>query len=61
MWLIMHVFSLAYNEMRSVMARMIWHFDMQLCEDSENWIQQNCFFMWDKPALNVKLSHRKFE
>jgi hypothetical protein len=42
------------------MARMIWHFDIQLAEESKDWIKQDVFFMWEKPALNVKLSHRKF-
>lgn len=51
--------SLAYNEMRSVMARMLWHFDMQLCEDSKSWGEnQLVYFLWEKPALNVVLSHR---
>jgi hypothetical protein len=43
------------------MARMIWHFDMELCGESENWTDQDIYFMWEKPPLNVKLSHRKFE
>ncbi|KAL2061337.1 hypothetical protein VTL71DRAFT_7610 [Oculimacula yallundae] len=51
--------NLAYNEMRSVMARMLWHFDMRLCEESEDWAEnQLVYFMWEKEALNVVLSHR---
>lgn len=42
------------------MARMIWHFDMLLCVESEDWLKQDVFFMWEKPPLKVKLSHRKF-
>ncbi|KAH9219182.1 putative cytochrome P450 [Leptodontidium sp. 2 PMI_412] len=51
--------NLANNEMRSVMTRMLWHFDMQLCEDSKSWGEnQLVYFLWEKPALNVVLSHR---
>ena len=52
--------SLAYNEMRSVMARMLWHFEMELDPESENWRDHKVYFMWEKPALKIKLSHRKF-
>jgi len=51
--------SLAYNEMRSVMARMLWHFDMELAENAEAWNKQLCYLFWEKPPLKVKLSHRK--
>ncbi|KAG4442095.1 hypothetical protein IFR05_002432 [Cadophora sp. M221] len=51
--------NLAYNEMRSVVARMLWHFDMKLCEDSQSWADnQLVYFLWEKPALNIVLSHR---
>lgn len=50
--------NLAYNEMRSVMARMLWHFDMELLPESDGWVNQNVFMMWEKPPLKVKLSHR---
>lgn len=52
--------SLAYNEMRSVMARMLFHFDMELVDKEEAWEKQPIYFFWEKSALNVKLSHRKF-
>ncbi|RDW56984.1 hypothetical protein BP6252_13937 [Coleophoma cylindrospora] len=51
--------NLAWNEMRSVLARMLFYFDMELCEDSREWNQQQIFMMWDKPSLNVKLTRRK--
>ncbi|OWP04082.1 cytochrome P450 monooxygenase [Marssonina coronariae] len=51
--------NLAYNEMRSVMARMLWHFDMRLCDESRNWLEQKVYFMWEKEALNIVLSHRR--
>ncbi|PBP27601.1 cytochrome P450 monooxygenase [Diplocarpon rosae] len=51
--------NLAYNEMRSVMARMLWHFDMHLWEESRNWLEQKVYFMWEKEELNIVLSRRK--
>ncbi|MCJ1282685.1 hypothetical protein MMC26_002010 [Xylographa opegraphella] len=51
--------NLAYAEMRSIMARMLWNFDMQLCEDSEGWNDQRIFILWDKPELHIRLSARR--
>ncbi|MCJ1388900.1 hypothetical protein MMC18_001751 [Xylographa bjoerkii] len=48
--------NLAYAEMRSIMARMLWHFEMELCEDAEGWNDQRIFILWDKPALYVRLA-----
>ncbi|KAJ5698446.1 hypothetical protein N7462_000451 [Penicillium macrosclerotiorum] len=50
--------NLAYVEMRSILARMIFNFDMELAEPEKEWLDQDCFVLWDKPALNVKLSAR---
>lgn len=47
---------LAYAEMRLILARMIWNFDMELSEDSKNWLKgQKAFAVWKKPPLNVQL------
>ncbi|KAJ5566018.1 Cytochrome P450 [Penicillium sp. DV-2018c] len=48
--------NLAYAEMRLILARMIWNFDMELCADSREWIKQLSFVVWDKGSLNVKLT-----
>lgn len=50
--------SLAYAEMRLILARMIWNFDMELAPESHNWIDQLSFVVWDKPGLQVKLTPR---
>ncbi|KAF6240618.1 hypothetical protein HO173_001289 [Letharia columbiana] len=50
--------NLAYAEMRSILARMLWHFDMELCEASKGWTDQLAFVLWEKPALLVKLTER---
>ena len=52
--------SLAYAEMRSILARVFWNFDMELCEESANWKDQKDFVMWDKPELMVQLTPRSF-
>ncbi|MCJ1377250.1 hypothetical protein MMC17_000342 [Xylographa soralifera] len=46
---------LAMAEMRAIIARIIWHFDMELSEDSQNWADQKVYIFWEKPPLNVKL------
>ncbi|MCJ1354164.1 MAG: hypothetical protein MMC33_004151 [Icmadophila ericetorum] len=51
--------NLAYAEMRCVLARMVWNFDMQLCEESREWSQQRVFTLWEKRDLWVVLKERK--
>ena len=48
--------SLAYAEVRLILARMIWNFDIQLAADSHDWMgKQNSYLMWEQPPLNVHL------
>ena len=51
--------NLAYHEMRLIMARLLWNFDMTLCEISRNWSKQRTFALWEKPPLMVKLKVRQ--
>ncbi|KAL8905669.1 MAG: hypothetical protein Q9207_002483 [Kuettlingeria erythrocarpa] len=51
--------GLAYFEMRSILARMLWHFDIQLEEESQDWTEQKEYALWDKPPLWVRLEHRE--
>ena len=44
--------------MRSILARVLWHFDMELCEESRDWANQKVFILWEKPALDVRLRAR---
>ncbi|KAJ5410971.1 uncharacterized protein N7487_005330 [Penicillium crustosum] len=48
--------NLAYAEMRLILARIIWNFDMEISPDSEQWIKQSSFVVWEKGSLNVKLT-----
>lgn len=55
--LIQRLLSLAYVEMRLILARLIWNFDMSLCDDSRDWIsKQRVFILWEKNPLNVYLT-----
>ncbi|KAF4951581.1 hypothetical protein FGADI_7356 [Fusarium gaditjirri] len=48
--------NLAYAEMRLILARLLWNFDLELQPRSENWIaDQKTYSLWDKGALDVKI------
>lgn len=48
--------------MRLILARVIWNFDLSLCDDSRDWIgQQKVFILWQKNPLNVLLTPVKRE
>ncbi|PSN69648.1 cytochrome P450 [Corynespora cassiicola Philippines] len=52
--------NLAYYEMRSIMARVLYNFDLELCSESENWgINQKNWSLWEKPELKVWISERR--
>lgn len=51
--------NLAYSEVRSILARIIFKYDMELCPESKGWVDQKVHFIWEKPRLMVKLSHRQ--
>lgn len=51
--------NLAFMEMRLIMARLLWNFDLELMPDSEKWAQQKIYILWEKGPLNVRL--RKVE
>ncbi|PKY00246.1 cytochrome P450 [Aspergillus campestris IBT 28561] len=50
--------NLAYSEMRIIMARMLWNFDLQLCEESATWNEQRSYLLWEKPPLMCQLRER---
>ncbi|KAL0939222.1 trichothecene c-15 hydroxylase [Colletotrichum truncatum] len=51
--------NLAYAEMRMILARVIWNFDLRLAEESRNWLEQPVHILWNKSALKVHLTPRK--
>jgi hypothetical protein len=48
--------SLAYGEMRLIVSKLIWNFDMELQQESQNWSNQLTYNLWSKGELNVKLT-----
>ncbi|MCJ1470805.1 hypothetical protein MMC07_009452 [Pseudocyphellaria aurata] len=51
--------KLAYAEMRLVIARLIYNFEIDLCVESQNWIDhQEVYFIWEHGPLMVQLSER---
>jgi hypothetical protein len=51
--------SLAYAEMRLILARILYNFDMKLAEQSKGWMEQRAWSLWDKPDLWVYLVPRR--
>lgn len=50
-------YSLAYAEMRLILARVIFNFDIEIAEDSKGWMErQKIFLFWKKGPLNVHLT-----
>lgn len=48
--------SLAYAELKLILARILYNFDMELVDPDEDWMDQKAFFIWTKPPLNVYLT-----
>jgi hypothetical protein len=53
--------SLAYHEMRIILAKVLWHFDLELCAESERWANHKIFLLWEKPALYCRLKPVKHD
>ncbi|KAJ0371552.1 hypothetical protein COL26b_009534 [Colletotrichum chrysophilum] len=50
--------NLAYSELRLILSRMLWTFDLEISAESQGWLSHNAFLMWDKPPLHVYLTPR---
>lgn len=49
--------SLAYAEMRLILARILFNFDLRLGDESKGWLRdQKIFSLWKKPALQVHMT-----
>jgi cytochrome P450 len=47
--------SLAYHEMRLILASVLLHFDLELGNKQEVWTDQQSYWLWDKKPLMIKL------
>ncbi|KAE8153054.1 cytochrome P450 [Aspergillus avenaceus] len=50
--------NLAYSEMRLILARVLWNFDIELCQESYDWNQQRSYVLWEKPELMCRVKAR---
>jgi len=53
------LFSLAYAEMRLILSRILFSFDMTLVDPEVNWLDQDrnkTYVLWSKPPLNVHMT-----
>ncbi|KAL2285704.1 hypothetical protein FJTKL_07712 [Diaporthe vaccinii] len=48
--------NLAYAEMRTILARLLFNFDIELVDPEVDWFNQKVFFLWTKLPLNVYLT-----
>lgn len=54
------LFSLAYVEMRVILARVLWNFDLTIAEDSTKWQEEEeVYTLWLKGELNFYLTPRE--
>ena len=44
--------------MATILAKMIYHFDMQLVDPAHDWRKQKVYIVWEKKPLMVKLTAR---
>ncbi|KAJ5623733.1 hypothetical protein N7510_000042 [Penicillium lagena] len=51
--------NLANAEMRMILARVLWNFDLELCAESSDWKEQRSFLLWEKGPLMCVLKKRK--
>ncbi len=48
--------SLAYAEMRLILAKILFNFDLELADPNLKWMDQKVYTLWSKPELNVYLT-----
>ncbi|KAJ5680025.1 hypothetical protein N7536_011164 [Penicillium majusculum] len=51
--------NLAYHEMRLILAKVLYNFELSLLPDSIGWEKQKTFLLWEKNDLMVQLKARK--
>lgn len=52
--------NLAYAEMRIILARLVFDFDLKMADDTKNWIErQKAYTLWGRVPLGVYLTPRE--
>lgn len=49
--------NMAMHEMRLILAPVFIHLDLQLCNESQSWLEQRTFALWMKNLLLCKVNH----
>jgi len=50
---------MAFHEMRLIITKVLWNFDLSFMKESENWSEQNVYPLWERGPLMVKLTPLK--
>lgn len=51
--------NLAYHELRLILTKILWNFDLKIEPGYEDWLAtQRTFQLWEKPELKVKFEER---
>ncbi|KAF2124333.1 cytochrome P450 [Dothidotthia symphoricarpi CBS 119687] len=50
--------NLAYTETRTILALLLFEFDIELCTESQNWQDQKTWFWWDKHKMWLRICSR---
>lgn len=45
--------------MRLIITRILWNFDLEMCDGMEQWSKQKIYTLWEKGPLMVKLNPRR--
>jgi hypothetical protein len=53
--------SLAYAEIRLILCKLFFNFDVELLPESDNWTDQKVYAVWDKGPLMVTLTQKAIE
>ena len=48
--------SMAWIEMRILMAKLTYCFDFEIVDKNLDWTNQECYTLWQKPDLFVKVT-----
>ncbi|KEY64042.1 Tri11 [Stachybotrys chartarum IBT 7711] len=52
--------NMAEQEMRLILARLLWNFDLALCPESKDWKEQKTHYLWEKHPLMCSVRRRVF-
>lgn len=47
--------NMAWHEVRLILGELVSVFDIELCEESREWMDQKVFALWEKKPLMVRL------